>query len=714
MTDMTDDTTANTANTAPEALTREQAKAELARLAEEIARHDALYHQRDAPEISDAAYDALRARNDAIEARFPDLARDDSPSARIGAAPAAGFGKVVHAVPMLSLSNVFDAAEVTEFTTGLRRFLKLAPDDPLALVAEPKIDGLSVSLRYETGRLVQAATRGDGREGEDVTANIRTLGDVPDTLTGADIPPLLEVRGEVYMTRADFLALNERQAAAGRKTFANPRNAAAGSLRQLDPSITADRRLRLFVYSWGEVQGLELDSHHGFLDRLRAWGLPVNDDTRLCADETEALAAYDDLAARRADLPYDIDGVVYKVDRVDWQKRLGFVSRAPRWATAHKFPAEQARTVLNEVQIQVGRTGALTPVAHLRPVTVGGVVVSRASLHNEDEIARKDIRAGDTVIIQRAGDVIPQVVAVVPEQRPADSAPFVFPDHCPACGSEAPRPEGEAIRRCTGGLICPAQAVERLKHFVSREAFDIEGLGAKAVAAFHAEGLIAGPADIFRLEETDRDGLTRLKTRDGWGPKSAENLFAAIRERRTIGLDRFIYALGIRQVGQATARLLAEHYGSLEALRSAMDAAQDPESEAYRDLVNINDVGASVARDILAFFHEDHNRQVLDELVGLLDIRPFEGTRVGADAPFAGRTVVFTGTLETLSRAEAKARAQALGAKVTGSVSAKTDYVVVGADAGSKAAKARDLGVETLSEAAFLAMTGDGETRTES
>jgi len=692
----------------PDALTRQQAGHELERLAAEIARHDGLYHQQDAPQISDAAYDALRARNDAIEARFPDLTRDDSPSARVGAAPAAGFGKVVHAVPMLSLSNVFDAAEVAEFTAGIRRFLKLDPGEALALVAEPKIDGLSVSLRYENGRLVQAATRGDGREGEDVTANIRTLDDVPQTLSGPDVPPVLEVRGEVYMTRADFLALNERQAAAGRKTFANPRNAAAGSLRQLDPAITAGRPLSLFAYSWGEVQGLDLDSHHGFLDLLRGWGLPVNDDTRLCADEAEALAAYDDLATRRADLAYDIDGMVYKVDRVDWQKRLGFVSRSPRWATAHKFPAEQARTVLETIQIQVGRTGALTPVAHLRPVTVGGVVVARASLHNEDEIRRKDIREGDTVIIQRAGDVIPQVVSVVTDHRPADSEPFAFPDHCPACGSEAPRPEGEVIRRCTGGLICPAQAVERLKHFVSREAFDIEGLGSKAVEAFYTDGLIRGPADIFRLEDKERQGLTRLRNRDGWGPKSAENLFAAIQARRTVPLDRFIYALGIRQVGQATARLLAEHYGTLDALRAAMDAAQDPDSDAYRDLVNINDVGSSVARDILAFFHEDHNRQVLDELAGLLDIQSFARIQAGGDAPFAGKTVVFTGTLETLSRAEAKARAQALGAKVTGSVSARTDYVVVGADAGSKAAKARDLGVETLSEADFLAMTEGG------
>jgi DNA ligase (NAD+) len=689
----------------PDELTPMEAAAELARLAEEIARHDALYHQQDAPEISDADYDALRARNDAIESRFPDLVRDDSPSRRVGAAPAAGFGKVRHAVPMLSLANVFERAEVAEFVGGLRRFLRLDADEPLALVAEPKIDGLSVSLRYESGRLVQAATRGDGTEGEDITANIRTLDEVPDRLTDDDPPPVVEVRGEVYMTRADFLAFRERQIAAGeKKPPANPRNAAAGSLRQKNPEVTAGRPLRLFAYSWGEVRGLEVASHHDFLDQLRAWGLPVNPETRLCADVEAALAAYDDLAARRADLPYDIDGVVYKVDRVDWQKRLGFVSRAPRWATAHKFPAEQARTVLRSIDIQVGRTGALTPVARLEPVTVVGVVVSRATLHNEDEIRRKDIRAGDMVVIQRAGDVIPQVVEVVAEARPDGAEPFVFPDHCPVCGSEAPRPEGEAVRRCSGGLICPAQAVERLKHLVSREAFDIEGLGAKAIESFFADGLIRGPADIFRLEERDRAGLTRLSKRDGWGPKSADNLFRAIRERRTIGLDRFIHALGIRQVGQATARLLAAHYGTLDALREAMAEAQDPQSEAYASLVNINDVGTAVARDILAFFHEAHNRQVLDDLAGLLDIRPFERPAVAGDSPLAGKTVVFTGTLQTLSRAEAKARAQTMGAKVTGSVSAKTDYVVVGADAGSKAAKARELGVTTLTEAEFLDM----------
>jgi len=689
-----------------DALTPMEAAAELARLAAEIARHDALYHQQDAPEISDADYDTLRARNSAIETRFPDLVRADSPSKRVGAAPASGFGKIVHAVPMLSLANVFSPGEVAEFTGGIRRFLRLDADEPLALTAEPKIDGLSVSLRYENGVLVQAATRGDGAEGEDVTANIRTLDEVPERLRTDDPPAVMEIRGEVYMARADFLALNERQATAGEKPFANPRNAAAGSLRQLDPTVTAKRPLRMFAYAWGEVKGPAFDSHHAFLQQLDAWGLPVNPDTDLCRDETEALAFYDALGARRATLPYDIDGVVYKVDRVDWQKRLGFVSRSPRWATAHKFPAEQARTILRAIDIQVGRTGALTPVAHLEPITVGGVVVARATLHNEDEIRRKDVRVGDTVVIQRAGDVIPQVVSVVLEARPEGTEPFAFPDHCPVCASEAARPEGEVIRRCTGGLICPAQAVERLKHFVSRDAFDIDGLGAKAVEAFFADGLITGPADIFRLEETDRQNLTKIKNRDGWGAKSADKLFRAIQERRSIGLDRFIYALGIRQVGQATSRLLAAHYSTLDALRAAMAEAQDPDTEAYKTLVNINDVGASVARDILAFFHEDHNRQVLDDLASLLDVRPFERITVGEDSPFAGKTVVFTGTLETLSRAEAKARAQALGAKVAGSVSAKTDFVVAGADAGSKATKARDLGVTTLTEAEFLAMAG--------
>jgi len=688
-------------------LTAEQATEELARLAAEIAHHDDLYHRQDAPEISDAEYDALVRRNAAIEARFPELIRDDSPSRRVGATPVGVFGKVEHRVPMLSLGNLFDRDEVAEFTAGIRRFLRLDAEEPLLLVAEPKIDGLSVSLRYEGGTLVQAATRGDGREGEDITANIRTLEEVPARLSG-EAPLVLEVRGEVYMTRDEFLALNARQAETGGKTFANPRNAAAGSLRQKDPAVTADRPLRLFAYAWGEVAGADFDTQSGFLERLRTWGLPVNPETKLCRDIEEVLAAYDAIAARRATLPYDIDGMVYKVDRVDWQKRLGFVSRAPRWATAHKFPAEQAQTVLQEIRIQVGRTGALTPVAHLAPITVGGVVVSRATLHNEDEIRRKDVREGDTVVIQRAGDVIPQVVSVVLEARPEGTDPFAFPDHCPVCGSEAPRPEGEAVRRCSGGLICEAQAVERLKHFVSRDAFDIEGLGAKAVEEFHQAGLIKQPADIFRLEARDRTSLTKLKNRKGWKEKSVENLFRAIDARRSVPLERFVYALGIRQVGQATARLLAQHYGTLEALRAAMAAAQDRESDAYRELVNINDVGASVAKDLLDFFHEPHNQAVLDALAEQVEARPFDGPAAGAagDNPLAGKTVVFTGSLETLSRAEAKARAQALGARVAGSVSKKTDYVVMGADAGSKAAKARELGVAILTEDEFRQMAG--------
>lgn len=696
----------------PADLTADEAAAELARLAAEIAHHDALYHQRDAPEISDADYDALARRNAAIEDRFPALIRDDSPSRRVGAAPLGVFAKVTHAVPMLSLGNLFERVEVGEFAAGIRRFLRLADEEPLALVVEPKIDGLSVSLRYENGRLVQAATRGDGREGEDVTANIRTLAAVPEQLAsggpaGEVIPAVVEIRAEVYMTRDAFLDLNRRQAEAGGKTFANPRNAAAGSLRQKDAAITAGRPLTLFAYGWGEVVGMDVQTQFAFLEHARAWGLPVNPETRLCADIEQVLATYDDIGARRAALPYDIDGLVYKVDRVDWQQRLGFVSRAPRWATAHKFPAEQARTVVTAIRVQVGRTGALTPVADLAPVTVGGVVVSRATLHNEDEIRRKDVREGDTVVIQRAGDVIPQVVSVMPEQRPAEAVPFAFPDRCPACGSEAPRPEGEAVRRCSGGLICPAQAVERLKHFVSRDAFDIEGLGAKAVEAFHQDGLIRSPADIFRLEARDRESLQRLKNRDGWGETSAANLFRAIDARRAIGLERFIYALGIRQIGQATARLLAQHYGTLDALRAAMTVAQDAESDAYRDLVNINDVGTSVAKDLLDFFHEAHNQEVLDALAAVVTVEPFEALAGGnGDSPLAGKTVVFTGTLETLSRAEAKARAQALGARVAGSVSKKTDYLVVGADAGSKAAKARDLGVAILSEDDFRGMAG--------
>jgi DNA ligase (NAD+) len=675
-------------------LTRDQAAAELSTLAAEIAAHDKAYYQTDAPVVSDAEYDALRWRNEAIEARFPDLVREDSPSRRIGAPAAGGFAKVVHARPMLSLANAFTDQDLAEFVESVRRFLKELRDDhriPLEMMAEPKIDGLSVSLRYEHGRFVRGAARGDGATGEDVTANLRTLADVPGNVDHG--PETLEVRGEVYMTKPDFAALNARQQEAGGKVFANPRNAAAGSLRQLDSNVTAERPLRFFAYAWGEVSEPLADTHQRFLAWLEAAGFSVNPLARLCRDLDGMLAFYRELAATRAGLPYDIDGVVFKVNRIDWQERLGAVSRAPRWAIAQKFEAEKAETILRSIRIQVGRTGTLTPVAELEPVTVGGVVVSRATLHNEDEVRRKDVRVGDTVVVQRAGDVIPQVVSVVLDKRPPGTSEYMFPERCPECDSLAVREEGEVARRCTGGLICPAQAVERLKHFVSRNAFDIEGLGTKHIQAFWQDGLIARPGDIFRL----RDRAGEIRGREGWGGKSVDNLLAAIESRRTIGLDRFIYALGIRQVGQATARLLAKQYGALSAWREAMMAAEDPDSDAYRDLVNIDGIGPSVAADLTAFFAELHNRQVLDDLQSRLDVEDFNAPQASG-SPITGKTVVFTGTLENMTRGEAKARAESLGAKVAGSVSKNTDYVVVGADAGSKARKASELGVTTLTE----------------
>lgn len=694
---------------AVENLTIEEAAAELERLAGEIAYHDQRYHQEDAPEISDADYDALQRRNKAIEARFPDLVREDSPSRRVGAAPGQGFGKVRHARPMLSLENAFSDEDVIAFFTSIRQFLrkdepfKSDPDAPIAVVAEPKIDGLSATLRYEDGRFVLGATRGDGEVGEDVTANLRTLKDVPHHLTG-DAPAVLEVRGEVYMTRDDFLALNAARQAAGEPVFANPRNSAAGSLRQLDPAVTASRPLRFFAYAWGETSQRIADSHWGVLERMRAWGFQVNPETRRCAAIEEALERHRDLGHRRADLGYDIDGVVYKVDSLAFQERLGFVTRAPRWAIAHKFPAEQAETTLRGITIQVGRTGALTPVAELEPVTVGGVVVSRATLHNEDEIQRKDVRIGDRVVLQRAGDVIPQIVSVVMDRRPPGAKPFAFPTVCPACGSHAVREPGEVVRRCTGGLICPAQAVERLRHFVSRDAFDIEGLGEKHIAAFWADGIVRSPADIFRLAEDPAP----LSGREGWKETSIANLQRAIRARRTIGLDRFIYALGIRQIGEATARLLARNYETLEAFRAAMVAAADETGEAFHDLDSITGIGTSMARDLVQFFAEPHNLEVIDDILAV-------GVRVTAveapqrvASPIAGKTVVITGELERMTRREAKARAEALGAKVAESVSKKTDFVVVGASPGSKATKARELGIRILDEAEWLALAGEG------
>ncbi len=597
-----------------ELLSETEATEELASLAAEIPRHDRAYYERDAPVISDAEYDALRRRNAAIEARFPELIRPDSPSNRIGVAPAGGFAKVRHRVPMLSLDNAFDREDFAEFCNRARRFLGLKEAE-LRFVAEPKIDGLSISLTYEGGKFARGATRGDGTEGEDVTANLRTLRSVPHRLRG-HAPALIEIRGEVFMEKADFLALNEQQAARGEKVFANPRNSAAGSLRQLDPRVTAERPLKLFAYAVGDASEPVSDTHWHYLRRLHDWGFEVNPLSKLLDSEQDAETFQQDLAGCRADLPYDIDGVVYKVDDLALQRRLGFVGRAPRWAIAWKFPAEQATTVLQDIAIQVGRTGALTPVAHLAPVNVGGVLVTRATLHNEDEIARKDVRIGDIVVVQRAGDVIPQIVSVVAERRPKGAEPFVFPDRCRECGSLALRVEGEAVRRCTGGLTCPAQAVERLVHFVSRPAFDIDGLGEKTIAEFHADGLIHGPADIFRLPAREEE----IAKREGWGATSARNLSRAIAARRRIPLARFIYALGIRRIGESNARLLARHYGSYAEWRAQMIAATDPESEARHELDGITGIGPAIATELADFFIEPRNLATLDELARELSI----------------------------------------------------------------------------------------------
>jgi DNA ligase (NAD+) len=681
-----------------DALTESEAAAELARLAQEIAHHDAAYHTHDAPEITDADYDALRRRNAAIEARFPALIRPDSPSARIGGAPESGFAKIRHRVPMLSLDNAFDAAEFAEFCTRAKRFL--GRTEPLVFVAEPKIDGLSISLTYEHGRFVRGATRGDGTEGEDVTANLRTMQSVPDQLHG-HAPALIEIRGEVFMTKADFLALNQSQAEAGAKVFANPRNAAAGSLRQLDVRITAGRPLSLFAYAQGESSEPVAATHWDYLEWLKSSGFEVNPLSRRLGSEADAETFHQEIALQRSGLAYDIDGVVYKIDDLTLQRRLGFVGRAPRWAIAWKFPAEQATTILRDIRIQVGRTGALTPVAELEPVNVGGVLVARATLHNEDEIARKDIRAGDTVVLQRAGDVIPQIVSVVPERRPEGSEPYRFPELCPACGSHAVRPPGEVVRRCTGGLICPAQRVERLIHFVSRPAFDIDGLGDKTIQEFYDEGWLHGPADVFRLPEREAE----IATREGWGKLSARNLSRAITARRTIPLERFIFALGIRRIGATNAKLLARHYVSYANWLEQMLAARQIGSDERLALGSITGIGPTIAEELVDFFGEPRNVETLKELAAELTIEDAEQANA-ADSPIAGKTVVFTGTLETMTRPEAKARAESLGAKVTDSVSKKTDIVVVGADAGSKARKAAELGVRTMTEAEWRELVG--------
>jgi DNA ligase (NAD+) len=689
-------------------LTELEAAAELAYLAAEIARADNAYYQNDEPYLTDADYDRLKHRNTAIEVRFPHLVRPDSPSKRVGAHVQSQFNKIEHRFPMLSLGDVFSVSEVADFVQSVKRFLNTAEN--IVFMAEPKIDGLSFAARYEKGRFVSGATRGDGVIGEDITENLKTIRQLPLQLPEG-VPEVLEVRGEVYMAKADFMALNEKNATEKKKLFANPRNAAAGSLRQLNPQITAARRLSLWAYTWGEVSERKWQTQAEFFDKLAEWGFPVNPLNKLCNSLEEIEANFAHMMEIRAGLEYDIDGIVYKVNDIALQERLGFLTRTPRWAIAHKFPAEQALTRIKNIRIQVGRTGALTPVADLEPVNVGGVIVSHATLHNEDEIKRKDFRIGDMVVVQRAGDVIPQVVEVKLDKRPTDSQPFEFPNRCPECGAHAVREENEAIRRCTGGLSCPAQIKERLKHFVSKDAFDIVGLGDKVIEEFCADGILHSPADIFTLEERngvdkpldlfamDKDEGLHLERREGWGKLSTQKLFAAIKARRKISLPRFIYALGIPQVGSATALLLAKNYGSFDMLQKDMCAKETAK------LVAIDGIGGNMAQDIVEFFGEEHNLRVIEKLRKYVEVENYVTEEI-TDSPLSGKTVVFTGTLEKLTRAEAKALAQKMGAHVAGSVSAHTDFVVVGEDAGSKAKKAAELGVKTLSEAEFAQMCG--------
>ncbi|MCP4072852.1 MAG: NAD-dependent DNA ligase LigA [Hyphomicrobiales bacterium] len=702
-------------------LSKSQAQAELESLAAELLRHDEAYHGGDQPEISDAQYDALRRRNLEIEQAFPELQREDSPSRRVGFVALDKFEKHQHAVPMLSLDNAFTDQDVYDFAARIRRFLKLGGDEKLNLTGEPKIDGLSLSLRYENGRLVSAATRGDGTTGENVTANARTVTDIPSVLSGEDVPEILEVRGEVYMTHEAFAQLNARMEAEGKPKYVNPRNTAAGSLRQLDSSITAKRPLRFFAYAWGEVSNLPAPTQTGVLNKFKQWGFSVNPLTGVFDDIEVLIAHYHTIEEERSFLGYDIDGVVYKVDELALQERLGFVSRSPRWAIAHKFPAEKAWSVLEAIEIQVGRTGALTPVARLQPVTVGGVVVTNATLHNEDYIAGignngellregRDLREGDHVLIQRAGDVIPQILDVNLEKRSSSSVPFDFPSICPVCSSNAVREVNEksgkrdSVSRCTGGLICSAQAVERLKHFVSRNAFDIDGLGAKQVEAFHNQGLIANAVDIFVLRQRDEASSTKIKDRGGWGETSARKLFDAIDERRTIDFHRLIFALGIRHVGEQTAKDLARSYGDIAGFSNAMAKIADDDEEAWQELTAIDGIGETVAEALRSFFSEPHNLQVYDALCQEVTPKPVE--QVANTSPVSGKTIVFTGSLEQMTRDEAKAMAERLGAKVAGSVSKKTDLVVAGPGAGSKMKKAVELGIDTLDEDGWFTLIG--------
>ncbi|SCB24755.1 NAD-dependent DNA ligase LigA [Rhizobium multihospitium] len=708
-----------------EDLTEEEAAAALAYLAAEVARNDALYHGKDAPEISDAEYDALKRRNDAIEARFPALIRADSPSRRVGAAPSETFAPVVHARPMLSLDNTFSQEDVEDFVASVYRFLGRLPDNSIAFTAEPKIDGLSMSIRYENGRMVSAATRGDGTTGENVTANIRTIQEIPQTLP-AGAPAVVEVRGEVYMAKSDFLALNAQMEAEGKQTYVNPRNTAAGSLRQLDAKVTASRKLKFFAYAWGEMSDMPADTQYGMVQTFKSWGFPVNPLMERLSSVADILGHYEEIGLQRPDLDYDIDGVVYKVDSLELQARLGFRSRSPRWATAHKFPAEQAFTRLVGIDIQVGRTGALTPVARLEPITVGGVVVTNATLHNADyikgignkgELIRdgRDIRVGDMVIVQRAGDVIPQIVDVVMEKREPSSAPYEFPKVCPVCGSHAVRDINEktgkvdAVTRCTGGFICRAQATEHLKHFVSRNAYDIEGLGSKQIDFFFESEdpalQIRIAPDIFTLEKRQQASLAKLENIDGFGKVSVGKLYAAINERRQIALHRFIFALGIRHVGETTAKLLARSYGTYAAFEVGMKEAAPLSGDAWNDLNNIEGIGEVVARAIVEFYKEPRNTEVIAKL--LEEVQPQEAEQpVTSGSPVAGKTVVFTGSLEKFTRDEAKAKAESLGAKVSGSVSKKTDIVVAGPGAGSKLDKAREFNVQVMTEDEWLDLIG--------
>ncbi|MBX4905905.1 MULTISPECIES: NAD-dependent DNA ligase LigA [Rhizobium] len=716
----------STESSAVDTVTIEEAAVELERLAKEIAHHDALYHGKDRPEISDADYDALKRRNDALEARFPELIREDSPSRRVGAAPSVTFSPVVHARPMLSLDNTFSQEDVQDFVASVYRFLGRLPDQSIAFTAEPKIDGLSMSIRYENGRLTTAATRGDGTTGENVTANIRTIAEIPNQLPKG-VPTVVEIRGEVYMAKSDFLALNRQMEAEGKQTYVNPRNTAAGSLRQLDAKVTASRKLKFFAYAWGEMSDMPADTQFSMVQTFKDWGFPVNPLMKRLNSVADILAHYDEIGLKRPDLDYDIDGVVYKVDSLELQQRLGFRSRSPRWATAHKFPAEQAFTEVEKIEIQVGRTGALTPVARLKPITVGGVVVTNATLHNEDYIKgignsgerirpeEHDIREGDTVIVQRAGDVIPQILDVVMEKRPEAARSYEFPKTCPVCGSHAVREVNEktgkmdSVRRCTGGFICRAQATEHLKHFVSRNAFDIEGLGSKQIDFFFENEdpslQIRTAPEIFTLEKRQQSSLTKLENIDGFGKVSVGKLYAAINERRSIALHRFIYALGIRHVGETTAKLLARSYGTYEAFATAMKEAAPLSGDAWNDLNTIEGIGEVVARAMVEFYKEPRNIEVIGRLLD--EVTPTEAEQpVTSGSPVAGKTVVFTGSLEKFTRDEAKARAESLGAKVAGSVSKKTDIVVAGPGAGSKLDKARELGVQTMDEDEWLALIG--------